>query len=355
MIGLGSESHASTLGSGWEYEKPFFGNTREQVFRELAYSTQGQFFHAPTDEQVRRSAEVLLAQLTGPAKYRFKAGWERKARKPGTLHVLFREGENAQAVQNLEIILDASNSMWGRVGGKSKIEIARRVLTQIIRELPDGIQVGLRAYGHRYGRKDRRACKDTELVAPIRPLVRGKLIGTINSIQPRGRTPLVYSVLQAPNDFKEKDTGTLILLTDGIESCDGDIRSIGPALKEAGLKLRLHIVGFDIKGAEARRELEAIAESGGGRYHHARDAAGLFGSLTEALQLEYAVVGGEGRQVAIGSVGGDPIQVLEGEYTVRLMVEPGPLETPVIVRPEKTIALEVARKEGQWIISHIQP
>jgi len=181
--------------------------------------------------------------------------------RPGQIKVLFEKGAEKQAATNVELILDASNSMWGQIEGVAKITIAKDVLEQITNGLPDEMNVGLRLYGHRYGLNDQRACQDTELKVPIGPIDKAVLIDIIKKIQPKGKTPLVYSVLQAGDDFKDIPNGSIILITDGIESCDGDINAIAPALKESGIELKLHIVGFDIKEAEARAELESIAKS----------------------------------------------------------------------------------------------
>jgi Ca-activated chloride channel family protein len=351
---LDSQVMFTTIGvqADWDVKTEFFGNTRQQIFRELAYSTAGQWFHAPSEKLVKRHAETLFEQLTGPVPYRFKATWENKKKKPGTLQIVFEEGESPLAAQNVEVILDASNSMWGRVEGKSKIEIARKVLTEIIQELPSEINLGLRFYGHRYGRKDKRACTDTELVSPIGPLARKKLIKLIHNTKPKGRTPLVYSVLQSAEDFHQLGCGTIILITDGLESCEGDIKAIGPMLDKTGITLKLHIVGFDIKGAAARQELDGIAKSAGGRYFQADDAVTLLNSLSEVMKIAYIVVDENGTEVAEGFINSDAVKISEGRYTVRLMVDSQPVETSVLVRPNELTSIVVNRDAGAWIFRH---
>lgn len=146
---------------------------------------------------------------------------------------MLNEGAEKQAATNVELILDASNSMWGQIQGVAKIAIAKDVLEQIINGLPDAMNVGLRLYGHRYGLNDGRACQDTELKVPIGLIDKAVLIDIIQNIQPKGKIPLVYSVIQAGDDFKDIPNGSIILITDGIESCDGDIDAITPALKES--------------------------------------------------------------------------------------------------------------------------
>jgi hypothetical protein len=266
------------------------------------------------------------------------------------VEVKFEPGAEKQAATNAELILDASNSMWGQIQGVAKIAIAKEVLEQIINGLPEGMNVGLRLYGHRYGLNDRRACQDTELKVPIAPLDRTVLIDIIKKIQPRGKTPLVYSVLQAGGDFTGIPNGSIILITDGIESCDGDIDAIAPALKESGIELKLHIVGFDIKEAEARAELEAIAKSTEGTYLDAKDSQELLMSLEQTLTIDFEILDQEGQVKARGTVGGDPIRLMEGSYTLRLLVEPESFEAGIIVRPGQKTTIILAREQDEWAI-----
>jgi len=266
----------------------------------------------------------------------------------GTIRVDFEKGAEKEASKNVEIIMDASNSMWGQIGGEAKISIARKVLAQIINGLPDAMNVGLRVYGHRYGLNDPKACTDTELLVPIGPVAKAQLIDTVNKIQLKGKTPLVYSVLEAIKDFEKIPNGSIILVTDGIESCNGDIKSIGPAVKKSGLELKVHIVGFDIKEKEARAELEAIAKSTEGRYLDAKNAGELLSALEQTLKLEYVVLDEKGEEAGRGIVGGDEVKLKEGAYTLRILLAPQPLETKVQVKAGARTACVLKKDAGAW-------
>jgi len=268
----------------------------------------------------------------------------------GTLKVAFEKGAEKEAAKNVEIIMDASNSMWGQIGGEAKITIARRVLAQIINGLPETMNVGLRVYGHRYGLNDKRACADTELLVPIGPLDKARLVETVNKIQLKGKTPLVFSVLEAIKDFKTLPTGSIILVTDGIESCGGDIKSIGPAIKKSGLELRVHIVGFDIKEKEARAELEAMTKSTEGRYLDAQDAAGLLSALEQTLKIEFVVLDEKGEEVGRGLVGGGAVKLEEGVYTIRILLAPEPLEAKINIKAERSLNVFLKKEAGIWKI-----
>lgn len=342
----------STIGvqSGWDDESNYFGNSREQIFRELAYSSLGGFFLSPTYDKVKESAQRIFEQLTSPMEYRLIAEWREAERGPGSIEIKLDRTAEKEAAKSVEIIMDASNSMWGQIAGEAKITIARRVLAETIGGLPDTMSVGLRVYGHRYGLNDPKACTDTELLVPIGPVDKKALVDTVNRIQLKGKTPLVHSVLEAVKDFEKIPNGSIVLVTDGIESCGGDIASIAPAIKKAGLELQVHVVGFDIKEKEARAELESIAKSTQGRYLDARNAGELLSALEQTLKLEYAVLDAKGGEVGRGVVGGGPVTLDSGTYTVRVLVSPQPLELKVTVKPRSSLTLSLKKVQGQWKI-----
>jgi hypothetical protein len=281
---------------------------------------------------------------------------KRSVSGPGTLKVDLEKGATQEAAKTVEIIMDASNSMTGLIGKETKIAAARRVLIQTIKGLPDTMSVGFRVYGHRYATDDYdNACRDTELLAPIGPVDKAALVGLVNTIQTKGRTPLVKSVLAAVKDFEKIANGSIILVTDGIESCQGDIKSIAPAIQAAGLAIEVNIVGFDIKEAAARQELQSIAASTGGRYLDAKDADELLKALETTLKLEFVVLDGAGKEAGRGIAGGEPIKLSPGAYTVRALVGPKPVEIKVTVKPGGRSALTLKKSGGGWEFVRVGP
>jgi Mg-chelatase subunit ChlD len=348
ILGSGISFSTIAVQRGWESETSYYTNSRQRIFKEIAYSSQGQYYYSPSPDKVEESADQIFKQLTSPVEYRLKAEWIQTERKPGFIEVQFEKGAEKKAAKNVELILDASNSMWGQIQGKAKITIAKEVLDQIINGLPDEMNVGLRLYGHRYGLNDRRACQDTELVTPIGQIDKQRLTDAVNAISPKGKTPLVYSVLEGIKDFKDLKGGTIVLISDGVESCDGDINSIAPALKEAGLDLQVNIVGFDIKEIEARKQLEAIAASTGGIYLDAKDSEQLLDSLEQTLRIEFVILDDQEKIRARGVVGGEPVQVLEGDYKLKLLLQPEPIELSISVKAETTARLILKKEVEKW-------
>ncbi len=175
-------------------------------------------------------------------------------------------------------IYDASGSMWGQIEGKTKMEIATGVLSTTVDELPDGQPVGLMAYGHR----EKGNCEDVEFLAEMDNTDKARLHQALKGIKPLGKTPLAHSTLLAIGKLREASRkATIILITDGIESCDGDICEVATAAKTEGIDFRLHIVGFGLKDEETE-QLRCAAKAGEGRYYDAADADGLSAVLREA-------------------------------------------------------------------------
>ena len=170
--------------------------------------------------------------------------------------------------ENLVFILDASGSMWGQVEGRHKIVIAKEVMTDLIQELPAGLKIGLVTYGHR--RKG--DCNDVEELAPLGPLDRKRLIETIKAIEPKGKTPITHSIQITAERLKalEEET-TIVLVSDGKETCEGDPCALVRELRKTGIKIVMHVIGFDVTDAE-RGQLQCIADAGGGTYFTADTA-----------------------------------------------------------------------------------
>ncbi|MFO7931615.1 MAG: VWA domain-containing protein, partial [Desulfosalsimonas sp.] len=190
------------------------------------------------------------------------------------------QSQGSSRAANIMFILDASGSMWGEVEGRDKIAIAREVMAGLIRDLPDNTRAGLIAYGHR--RKG--DCKDVEELVQMSPLDKEGLIRIIQGLSPKGKTPITYSVRLTAEKLKVlEDETTIILVSDGKESCGGDPCALVRELKESGLRFVMHVIGFDV-GKEGRKQLECMAEAGGGRYFTAKTAGEFEAAARQVVQ-----------------------------------------------------------------------
>ncbi len=174
------------------------------------------------------------------------------------------------------MILDASGSMWGQIDGVNKIVIAKDMVEALVLGLDDDQRLGLVAYGHRREGD----CSDIETLADVGS-GRDDVIAAIRGLTPRGKTPLSGSVEHAANALNyRKQAATVILVSDGLETCDADPCALARTLEENGLDLTVHVVGFDVT-EEERTGLQCIADETGGTFVAADNAAELSGALTQ--------------------------------------------------------------------------
>jgi Ca-activated chloride channel family protein len=180
------------------------------------------------------------------------------------------------------IVLDASGSMWGQIDGRPKLEIAREALGSVLSGLDPATEIGLMAYGHR----EKGSCADIELVVPPAPGTAQAITDAANAMQFLGKTPLTEAVRRAAAELKStEEKATVILITDGIETCEADPCALGAELEASGVDFTAHVVGFGLT-AEEGATVACLAKNTGGKYIQAKDA----GSLVEALKTTVAVV-----------------------------------------------------------------
>ena len=176
-------------------------------------------------------------------------------------------------------VLDASGSMWGQIEGKAKIDIAKQVLDDLIGKLPQEMRVGLVAYGHR----SKGDCADIEILVPVGPLDRAALRAKIAAVSPKGKTPLSDAVRQAAEALRyTEERATVILVSDGLETCAADPCKLAADLAMKGVDFRVHVIGFDINKAEQAR-LRCLADKTGGLFLAAGNAQSLQAALSQTV------------------------------------------------------------------------
>lgn len=223
----------------------------------------------------------------------------------------------ALAADDLMVVFDGSNSMWGQIDGTAKVTIAREAVGALADSLPADLNVGLMAYGHRR----RGDCGDIETVLPVGPFDREAFLIGVASVQPTGKTPLTEAVRQAAETLSYRDRpATVVLISDGLESCGKDPCALAAELERSGVGFTAHVVGFGLGAEEDTSSLACIAEETGGRFLAAADAA----TLTEAL----------------GTVGETVAAAPEPEPEPVVEPEPEPAPEPAITfeGPETAVA-----------------
>jgi Ca-activated chloride channel family protein len=177
-------------------------------------------------------------------------------------------------------LLDGSGSMLTEWGPTLKINVAKRFLAQFVDSLrtdPD-LELALRVYGHQYHRKYQR-CDDSKLEVPFGKDNHTQLIQKLNQVNPQGTTPLAYSLEQAVDDFPEDENARniIIIITDGIESCDGDPCQVSLKLQKQNIFLKPFIIGIGME--------KSFDEQFGcmGQYFDAENIAGFRAALKKSI------------------------------------------------------------------------
>ena len=179
------------------------------------------------------------------------------------------------------LVLDASGSMWGQIQGRAKIEIAREAVGTMLKTWPRNQQLGLMAYGHR----SKGNCADIEVLKMPATVDAAAMQQAVNALQPKGMTPISAAVRMAAEQLKFSERkATVILVSDGEETCHADPCALGAELEKLGVDFTAHVVGFDLPEGKARAQLQCLAKTTGGMYVEARDAAELNKALGQLAQ-----------------------------------------------------------------------
>jgi len=189
---------------------------------------------------------------------------------------------------NILFVLDASYSMKEKLGNdERKMTAAKQVLQSALSRIPNDVNLGLRVFGQSFARDNPMAdCMATTLLVPLGQHNRGAIIRQVNQIEPYGMTPLEYAISQAAaNDFRNVEgSKTLILITDGADTCGGNPCAYVRSLPSLGIKLKVDVVGVDLKrDPTARAQLHCVAEISGGKYFDANTAAELVDSVSKSV------------------------------------------------------------------------
>jgi len=249
----------------------------------------------------------------------------------------------------VEIVVDASRSMWGRMGGEPKMSVAKDILQDVSYWFPEDLNLALRAYGST-SPSDNNNCVDSTLLVPFGEDNRYYIRQAIAGLRPLGQTPIAFALREAANDFGSlQDDRALVLVTDGIESCGGDPVEAARRLREQGITV--HLIGFGMGSAkdEDTASLQAVAYASGGRYVTAGSPEELKVALEQTVATTFSIFNGD-TVVAGGSLGSNETLYLpEGNYRVELHSSP-PRVMPISLAPRDQLTLTLEKRGG--VVSH---
>ncbi len=257
----------------------------------------------------------------------------------------------------LGIIFDASGSMRARISKKeTRIMLAQRAMREVLDEIPDHVQIGWMAFGHRYRSKPHaRSCRDIEMLVPFADNNKAAIQRAIQNIRPRGETPIGRALWQIGQQFqRNRAKKWIIVLTDGIETCDPTPRhphyplQVIRDLRKQGIDLRVNLVGFGIRQQTTHRLLLRIAQQGGGIYLQAQKEQDLRRSLRNALTTPVLIRDHHGRLLAQTSLNGSEVALESGNYRIDVMTQPPLLDQPVTLHKNQPLQLRLAYTNGSF-------
>ena len=208
-------------------------------------------------------------------------------------------GNQAGTQVNVELMLDSSGSMAEETNiGETRIDAAKSVLTDVIAAIPADrpeINVGFRVFGHKGNNSQAgkaESCQSSDLTVPIEGVNKEALQAQVDDYTPVGWTPIGLSLQRANEDFPvASDTvkNAIVLVTDGLETCDADPCAIATSLKQGNKQITIYVVGLGLNEDELRIT-SCIAENSGGRIIGAQNAEELSAALFTFLEELQVVV-----------------------------------------------------------------
>ncbi|MFQ5796283.1 MAG: VWA domain-containing protein [Candidatus Bipolaricaulia bacterium] len=345
-----------TIGLGWALQEYVhkIASSGDRFLAHAAMATNGRYFFARTSDELKGFYQQIADELRTVSTYYLQSTLSQGS---GSLNVV-ATGERSVPVSappQIELILDASRSMWGRIdGGRTKIDVAKDVMAEIIESLPDDVRVSLRLYGHRTRPEQPGACQDSELVSQFAKIDKSRLLERVHATRLLGSTPLAYSLQQVVRDFGDAPgEKVVILVTDGVEECGGSPSAAVSELLEQGFKVLVNVVGLELADEATKREMQRVAELTSDHLFDpkATDTAVLHEheAFEQSLMVPYDVLDASGAKVEGGLIGQEAINLPEGVYTVVVHAAAEPITiSDVRITHDQSTTVELQR-EGQEI------
>ncbi|GAE94464.1 D-amino acid dehydrogenase large subunit [Gracilibacillus boraciitolerans JCM 21714] len=272
---------------------------------------------------------------------------------------------------NIEVILDASGSMAALHDDKTLMETAKESILDFMAQVPEEANVSLRVYGHVGSSADsdkEASCKAIEQVYDYATYDEEIFREEMDLIQPAGWTPLAGALEEAKDALSSfngsNHTNLIYLVSDGIETCDGNPVEVAESLANSDAQPIINIIGFHVD-ADAQQQLQQMAEVSGGIFATAYNQQELSEEFKRAEQTLAAWE--RWKENALSSLdikelnqGGDIIQFTGDWTSARLQTYDKltsaiyDMETNDIVTNDIADELDEQREELQELLEQIE-
>ncbi|GHH98688.1 VWA domain-containing protein [Neobacillus kokaensis] len=178
---------------------------------------------------------------------------------------------------NIAILLDASGSMAQKIGGKTKMDLAKEAVNQFVASMPEGANVSLRVYGHKGSNSDsdkKVSCGSTEVVYDLKPYNEKEFKSSLGKFEPTGWTPIAKAISETKADFEKANKpgqNIIYVVSDGVETCNGNPVKAAKELHDSNIEAVVNIIGFDVD-SNGQKQLLQVAQAGGGQFETVKTA-----------------------------------------------------------------------------------
>jgi hypothetical protein len=178
---------------------------------------------------------------------------------------------HASEAPEVALVVDSSGSMEKPIAGApTRLDAAKRAIGELLDGLPGDVDVGLVEF------------RDCERIRRDRFYSQGErdqLKTQVNSLQPGRGTPLARSVERAGAILSSQVPGTIIVVTDGKDSCGGDPCAAAAAIRQNRPNLTIHVIDI---GSEGASPAACLADITGGKVYKPGSAVEFDRMVAEA-------------------------------------------------------------------------
>lgn len=272
----------------------------------LQTGTQSTTLQGGTDSTMLQTGTQSTTLQTGTQSTTLQTGTDSTMLQMGTQSTTLQGGTYGTILQanvqreggpiNILILVDASRSMKETLkGGMSnlmpdhstqKMDAAKIVLQNTLARIPQDINLGLRVFGQGFDNNPLSDCTQSALLVPLGKNNRRLIRDAVGTLKPWGLTPLTYALLQAERDLHDvPGPKTVILISDGAETCGGDPCALIRRMRAMGIELKVDIVGLGLgRDQFAKDQLNCITDASGGKFYDANTASELLDSVTVSVK-----------------------------------------------------------------------
>lgn len=185
----------------------------------------------------------------------------------------------------LLFIVDFSNSMGEYLEHKTKVNLVKGMMKQILPQISAETKVGIRVYGHTCNIFAYNACRSSELLVPLGVNNSVKINSAISRLKPRGMTPITYSLKQGVNKDLKNQEGIkhIILLTDGGENCDESPCDYAIELMKERRDIKIDVIAFNVHDSNDLDQLKCVADVTSAKFIQADTNAQLLQSMQDLI------------------------------------------------------------------------